>query len=60
MMTIKLIRIAIFMFFAIALYGSVNCLLDSERILEHNGAWISVYICTLACVFSVTIPIDLS
>lgn len=45
------LRFVAFIFFAIALYGSVDCLLDSERVLEHNGAWIGMYTCVVACVF---------
>ena len=52
----KYFRIAIFMFFAIALYGSIDCLLDSERFLEHNGAWFGVYVCVIGCAFATINP----
>ena len=52
-------RVAIFVLFAIALYGSVNCLMDSERALEHDGAWISMYISVLGCGFSAINPSEL-
>ena len=54
----KLFRVIAFVFFAAALYGSVDCLLDSNRITEHNGAWISVYICVIACVLSTINPYE--
>ena len=52
---IKIVRIAIFIYFAIFLYGSINCLIDAERALEHASAWISMYICIAACVFAALI-----
>ena len=55
----KYFRIFMFMFFAIALYESIDCLIDSERVLEHNGAWFSMYICVIGCVFATINPIKL-
>ena len=55
----KCFRAVVFLFFVIALYGSVDCLLDSERVLEHNGAWFSAYVCILACVFTTINPDNL-
>ena len=52
----KYFRVVIFLFFAIALYGSFDCLIDSERALEHSGAWFSMYICILGCVFATINP----
>ena len=52
-------RIAIFVFFTIALYVSIDCLIDSERALEHNGAWFSMYVCSIGCVFAAINPSEL-
>ena len=49
-------RVVMFVFFAIALYGSVDCLIDNERFLEHNGAWFSMYVCVIGCVFATINP----
>jgi len=56
---VKYFRIATFIFFAIALYGCVDCLRDSDRVLEHSGAWFGAFICVLACVFSTINPDNL-
>ena len=55
----KCFRVAMFIFFAIALYGSVDCLVDSEKSLEHNGAWFSMYVCVIGCVFATINPTNL-
>ena len=52
----KYFRMVMFVFFAIALYGSVDCLIDSERLSEHNGAWFSMYVCVVGCVFATINP----
>lgn len=54
----KYFRVAMFIFFAIAFYGSVDCLTDSERALEHNGAWFSMYVCAIGCMFAIINPIN--
>ena len=55
----KYFRMVMFVFFAMALYGSVDCLIDSERLSEHNGAWFSVYVCVIGCVFATINPTSL-
>ena len=55
----KYFRIVIFIFFALAFCGSVDCLIDSERASEQSGALFSMYICALGCVFATINPDDL-
>ena len=50
------LRVFIFLFFGVALIGSLDCLFDSARVNEHSGAFISMYICILGCALSFVNP----
>ena len=52
----KLFRLFVFVFFAIALYGSVDCMSDATRQAEHAGAWISMFICCIGCFVAAVGP----